>query len=345
MTRSNMKAAWLKDWTNVSYEDRPMPVIGHGEALVRVKYAGICGSDLHVYNGHHATAIKPVVMGHEFAGEIAEVGEDGKGRFQPGDRVVVQPYTSCDVCDTCVQGRDNVCRQLRILGIHIDGCFAEYVKVPLKKVYKIPENVSFRLASLTEPLAVAVHDVRRSRLAVGETALIIGGGPIGLLIAMVARYAGASRVVISEPNQYRIGIAEGLGFEVVNPIEPGAEEELMGKTNGEGYDVVFESSGTMPGAALMTKAAKIVGRVIVVGIPRTKPEVDTGAIFAKELDVMGVRIHSQLSFAAAVDVLGKGDLNAELESLITHEFALADIQKAIDFSQEDGEHIKVVLKV
>ncbi len=340
-----MKAAWLKDWKKLSFEDRTVPVIGQGDALVRVKYVGICGSDLHVYNGHHATAIKPVVMGHEFAGEIAEVGEDGIHRFQPGDRVVVQPYTSCDVCDTCVQGRDNVCRQLRILGIHIDGCFAEYVKVPLKKVYKIPDNVSYRLASLTEPLAVAVHDVRRSRLAVGETALIIGGGPIGLLIAMVARYAGASRVVISEPNKYRIGIAQALGFEVTDPLVPGADDILMGKTDGEGYDVVFESSGTMPGAALMTKAAKITGRVIVVGIPRTKPEVDTGAIFSKELDVLGVRIHSQLSFAAAVDVMGKGDLNTELEALITHEFALADIQKAIDFSQEDEQHIKVVLKV
>lgn len=342
---STMKAAWLKDWKKVSVEDRPVPEIGHGDALVRVKYAGICGSDLHVYNGHHATAIKPVIMGHEFAGEIAEVGEDGAGRFQPGDRVVVQPYTSCGVCDTCVQGRDNVCRQLRILGIHIDGCFAEYVKVPLKKVYKIPEGVSFRLAALTEPLAVAVHDVRRSRLAVGETALVIGGGPIGLLIAIVARYAGASRVVISEPNKYRIGVAQALGFEVTDPLIPGSEEELMAKTNGEGYDVVFESSGTMPGAALMTRAAKIVGRVIVVGIPRSKPEVDTGAIFAKELDVLGVRIHSQLSFAAAVDVLGKGDLNSELESLITHEYALADIQKAIDFSQAGGEHIKAILKV
>jgi 2-desacetyl-2-hydroxyethyl bacteriochlorophyllide A dehydrogenase len=231
------------------------------------------------------------------------------------------------------------------LGIHIDGCFAEYVKVPLKKIYKIPVNVSYRLASLTEPLAVAVHDVRRSRLAVGETALVIGGGPIGLLIAMVARYAGASRVVISEPNKYRIGIAQALGFEVIDPLASGSEEELMGRTDGEGYDVVFESSGTMPGAALMTKAAKIVGRVIVVGIPRTKPEVDTGAIFAKELDVLGVRIHSQLSFAAAVDVLGKGDLNTELESLITNEFALEEIQKALDFSQEDDKHIKVVLKV
>ena len=340
-----MKAAWLKDWKNVSCEERPMPVIGPGEALVRVKYAGVCGSDLHVYNGHHATAIKPVVMGHEFSGEIAEVGEDGRHRLNPGDRVVVQPFTACGVCDTCVQGRDNVCRQLKILGIHIDGCFAEYVKVPQKKVYKIPDNVSFRLASLTEPLAVAVHDVRRSRLAVGETALVIGGGPIGLLIAMVARFAGASRVVISEPNKYRIGIAQSMGFEVIDPLTPGAEQAMMAMSDGEGYDVVFESSGTMPGSALMTRAAKIVGRVIVVGIPRTKPEVDIGAIFAKELDVLGVRIHSQLSFAAAVDVLGKGDLATELESLITHEFALADIRKAIEFSQEDDEHIKVVLKV
>jgi 2-desacetyl-2-hydroxyethyl bacteriochlorophyllide A dehydrogenase len=341
-----MKAAWLKDWKELALEDRPVPKIGHGEVLIRVKYAGICGSDLHVYNGHHATAIKPVILGHEFSGEIVEIDPDCHTGLKAGDRVVVQPYTSCGTCDICVQGRDNVCKELKIFGIHQDGCFAEYIKVPIKKVYRIPEGVDMKLATITEPLAVAVHDVRRSALSAGQTAMVIGGGPIGVLIALVARLSGASRIVVSEVNEYRIAFLREMGFTVVNPMKEDAEKAALAFTdNGEGFDVVFEVSGTLPGAALMTRVARIGGKIVVIGIPKGKCEVDTGAVVAKELELLGVRVHAQVNFAAAIDIIAKGDLNNDLRKVITDEYSLDDIQKAIDFSQEDQKHLKVVIRI
>lgn len=340
-----MKAAWLEDWKEVSLKELPNPQIGNEEALIRVKYAGICGSDLHVYNGHHATAIKPVILGHEFSGEIAELKTQSNSKLKIGDRVVVQPYTSCNVCDLCVQGRDNICKELKIFGIHTDGCFCEYIKVPIKKVYGIPQNVDMRLATMIEPLAVAVHDVRRSELKAGQTALIVGGGPIGLLIALVARLSGASTIVLSEVNEYRIAMARSMGFTVINPMETDVERDSLALTGGEGFDVVFEVSGTVQGAALMTKAVKIGGKIIVIGVPKKKYEVDTGAILARELEVLGVRVHSQIHFAAAIDIVGTGLLNEDLAKIMTHEYALEDIRHAIEFSLEDQQHMKVIMKV
>ena len=336
-----MKAAWLKNWKDVVISDRPVPELGHGEALIKVHYAGICGSDIHVFNGHHSTAIKPVIMGHEFSGEVVKL--NGESHINIGDRVVVQPYTSCGICDACVRGSDNVCTSLKIFGIHTDGCFCEYIKVPLKKVYKIPDSISYRLATMTEPLAVAVHDVKRSGLSIGQTALIIGGGPIGLLIAMAAKRSGAAKIIISEINEYRLKVAVGMGFDVLNPLKDDVLGECMKITGGRGFDVVFEATGTPQGALLMTSAVKTCGNVIVIGVPKSKPEVDTGAILSRELNVLGVRVHAQQNFAYAVDILES--MKDELSSLITHDFSLDDIKEAIDFSINDQEHIKVVLKI
>ncbi len=336
-----MKAAWLRDWKNLELAERPMPEIGMGEALIKIHYAGICGSDLLVYKGQHSTAIKPVILGHEFSGEIVDVSEEC--HVSIGDRVVVQPYTSCGVCDACVRGRDNVCTSLKIFGFHLDGCYGEYIKVPVKKVYKIPGVISYKLATMAEPLAVAVHDVIRSGLSIGQTALIIGGGPIGLLTAMVARRSGASKVFISEINKYRLKAAKDMGFEVLNPLKDDVLCECMKATNNKGFDVVFEATGTQEGTSLMTAAVKTCGSIIVIGLPKAKPQVDTGAVLARELNMMGVRVHAQSNFAFAVDIMES--MKNELSSLITHEFGLDDIDKAIDFSLNNEEHIKIVLKI
>jgi len=195
-----MKAAYYAQKQNIELVDLDLPKPKKDEALIRVKYAGICGSDLHVYHGAHPTAKFPVIPGHEFVGELVELGEDAVTDIKPGEIVVAQPFSSCGVCEACISGNDNVCRDLKLLGAHKDGCFAEYVTVQAKKMYRIPGGVDLKLAALTEPLAVAVHDVRNSGLKVGQTALIIGGGPIGIFIAMVAQLAGA-QVYISEVSE------------------------------------------------------------------------------------------------------------------------------------------------
>jgi len=297
-----------------------------------------------VYNGHHATATVPRILGHEFSGEIYDI-KSKSDRLEKGDKVVVQPYFGCGVCDLCVDGRDNICSELKILGIHVDGCFAQYVKVPASKVYKVPDDMDLKLAAMAEPLAVAIHDVRRSKLKVGDKTLIIGGGPIGLLIAMVARQAGAGEVIISEINEYRIKFAQDLGFKTVNPKSEGFMDELLNCTDGKGYDVVFEVTGVKPSQLLMTKACRIGGTVMLVGFPSEPHPVNVVEAVSKELNLRGVRIHAQVNFSAAVDMLVSGKINDEIEKVITHSFRLDEFSEAIDFSFNDQQHFKVMIEI
>lgn len=192
----------------------------------------------------------------------------GAERYAVGDSVVAQPLFSCGNCEPCAKGEDNVCRSLRFLGVHVDGGFAQYVKVPTRKVYALPSGVDGRLAALAEPLAVAVHDVRRSGLQVGETVLIVVVGAIGLLLAIVARNAGAEKEVVSEISEFRRGLAESLGFQTANPLDDAFDARMNELSGGLGFNVMFEASGSRPGIAATTKYATITGTVMIIGMTK-----------------------------------------------------------------------------
>ena len=322
-----------------------MPVLNDGEALIRVHYCGICGSDLHVLHGEHPTAEFPVVPGHEFVGELVEARGRGAGAFQKGDLVVAQPFFSCGNCEPCAKGHDNVCRDLHFMGAHCDGAFAEYVKVATRKMYKIPKDMDQELAALTEPVAVAVHDVRRSGLQAGEPALIIGGGPIGMLIAMVARHAGARKVVISEINEFRCQFAQKHGFETVNPTAPDFDARMQELTEGKGFDVSFEVSGSRPGIAAAVQYTTIGGMVMVIGMTQEPYPVDLSAMFAKELRMQGVRIHAQYNFIGAVELLKSGALNDEFRTLVSKVYPFDQVEDAFQFVQTPGDYFKVLVKM
>ncbi|HYE69678.1 MAG TPA: alcohol dehydrogenase catalytic domain-containing protein [Anaerovoracaceae bacterium] len=339
-----MKAAYYLKKHAIDLVDLDIPQPQKGEALIKVKYAGICGSDLHVYHGAHPTAKFPVIPGHEFVGELVELGEDACTDIKSGELIVAQPFSACGVCEACITGNDNVCQSLKLLGAHMDGCFAEYVTIPAKKMYRIPSGFDLKLAALAEPLAVAVHDVRRSGLKVGQTALIIGGGPIGIFIAIVAQLAGAE-VYISEVSDFRLEFAKNMGFNTLNPMNPDFEMQAAEVTKGKGFDVVFEVSGSKAGIASMTKLAKISGTVMVVGMASDKHPVDTTSVFLKQLNLLGVRIHSQEAFAAAVDILNNGKLNDQLTRLISKTYALKDVKKAYDYVLSSTDYFKVLLEV
>jgi 2-desacetyl-2-hydroxyethyl bacteriochlorophyllide A dehydrogenase len=339
-----MKAAYYTNKEQLELVELETPKIGFGEALVKVKYTGICGSDIHVFHGAHPTAKFPVVPGHEFVGELVELNDTSVNDIKIGDTVVAQPFFSCGVCEPCITGNDNVCQELKLLGAHCNGSFAEYVKVPAKKMYRIPKDVDFKLAALAEPLAVAVHDVRRSQLKVGQKALVIGGGPIGLFIAMVARLVGAE-VYISEVNEFRLNYAKDMGFKTLNPKDEDFDQQVKTITNGKYFDVVFEVSGSKAGAASMTKLAKISGMVVIVGMAGDNYPVDLMSVFTKQLKLQGVRIHTQEAFAAAVDILVSGELNDQLYKLISKTFALEDIKAAFEYIHTNTDHFKILLEV
>lgn len=339
-----MKTAYYPKKHEIDYVDLDTPRPKKGEALIKVKYAGMCGSDLHVYHGAHPTAKFPVIPGHEFVGELVELGEDACTDIKPGEIVVAQPFSSCGVCEACITGNDNVCQSLKLLGAHMNGCFAEYVTIPARKMYRVPQGLDLKLAALAEPLAVAVHDVRRSGLKVGQSTLIIGGGPIGIFIAIVAQLAGA-QVYISEVSDFRLDFAKDMGFKTLNPTAAEFDRQVADITKGKGFDVVFEVSGSKAGIASMTKLVKISGTVMVVGMASDKYPVDTTSVFLKQVKLLGVRIHSQEAFAAAVDILADGKLNEQLNRLISKTYALKDVREAYEYVLSSSDYFKVLLEV
>ena len=340
-----MKAAVIDKANSLHLKDIAIPELGPGEALIKVNYCSICGSDIHILHGQHPTARFPVVPGHEFVGELVALEGPGGDGFKPGDLVVAQPFFSCGNCEPCAKGRDNVCRSLRFMGAHTNGAFAQYVRVLVRKMYKLPGDVDGKLAALVEPIAVAVHDVRRSNLRVGETALVIGGGAIGLLVALVARHAGAGKVIISEPSAYRRGMAEGMGFETVDPTAADFDARLMRASDNLGFDVVFEASGSRPGVAASTKYAKITGKIMIIGMTREPYPVDLSAVFAKELVLEGVRIHAQYNFIGAVELLKSHALDREFAKIVTDVFPFDRIEDAFAHAQGGGDFMKIVVEM
>lgn len=339
-----MKKTVLTDWEKLEVLDEELPEIGEEEALIKLIYAGICGTDVHIYLHNHKSATIPRVLGHEYCGIIEKINSKRFPDLKVGDYVTSHPLNNCGRCVPCLTGNENVCESLEIYGIHADGCFAEYFKVPVQKITKINPEVKPEIAAMIEPLAVAVHDVRLSGLRRGDNAFVISAGPIGLLIAIVAKMCGANNVVLSEMNEYRIDFAKALGFTALNPAQEGFEKKLKEESGGHGFDVVFEASGSKAGTELMTKVAAQRGMIVVVGVPKDPYPVDTGAFLAQELRMTGVRIHPQYDFDKAVEIVNKGTINDKLEKMVTHIFDLQDIEEAIRFSIEDQEHFKVLLK-
>jgi (R,R)-butanediol dehydrogenase / meso-butanediol dehydrogenase / diacetyl reductase len=293
-------------------ESDPRPPAA-GEVRLDVAYCGICGTDLHIAHGAMDHRVKaPQVIGHEMSGTVAELGAQVEG-FDVGDPVVVRPLDSRG--ETAVdRGFSHISRNLRFLGIDTPGAFQSSWTVPAFTMHHLPPGIDLKIAALTEPLAVACHDVRRAELEPGETAVVIGGGPIGLLVALVARQRGA-RVLVSEVNLERVSLASQLGLDVVDPRDGDLAERVEILTSGAGADVVFEVSGSAAGALEMTRLAAIRGRVVVVAIFPKPPQVSLFDVFWKELQLRGARVYEPDDYDRAIALLDEGSL--PLERLIT----------------------------
>lgn len=339
-----MRAAVVEKANKLRLQDIEIPELQEGEALIKVRYTGICGTDVHVLHGKLPTAKFPIVIGHEFVGEVVKVKGKGTDKFKPGDLVVAQPFYSCGQCEACARGKDNICKELSFMGTSRNGTFADYTKVLTRKMYKVPKQLDPELAALTEPIAVAIHDVRESGLRVADRVLVIGGGPIGLLIAIIARHGGASMVVISEVSKYRREVAKKLGFITIDPLKSDFDKTLKDMTDQNGFHVVFEASGVKPGILTAVEHAAIAGSVMVVGIPPEAYPVELYKVFAKELHLKGVRIHSQINFMGAIELLKSGVLNDQFRSLITKCFFLDQIEQAFDYVGAGGDFFKILIK-
>jgi 2-desacetyl-2-hydroxyethyl bacteriochlorophyllide A dehydrogenase len=311
------------------------------EVTIRVAYCGICGTDLHIFHGKMDARVKPPqVIGHEMSGTLVAVGSQAKG-WKVGDRVTVRPLDWCSECAACKAGHSHVCMKLKFMGIDSIGSFQEHWNVKARTLYRVPEQVSLKHAALIEPLAVACHDVRRAQLRAGEFAVVLGGGPIGLLIAMVAKAAGA-RVLVSEINPFRIAFARQAGFEVVNPAEQDLVAAVNVATGGAGADVVFEVTAAAAAAKVMTELPRVRGRIVVVGIYTQPPALDLFKFFWRELELCGARLYESEDFDRALAVAATGGL--PLDSLITGVFPLAEIQAGFASLEGDATAIKTLIQ-
>ncbi|MFY0662588.1 MAG: alcohol dehydrogenase catalytic domain-containing protein [Shimia sp.] len=313
-----------------------------GEVQIKVAYCGICGTDLHAYHGNMDARVGfERILGHEMSGTIAAVG-DGVDGWSVGDPVVVRPLDPGAPNPATERGHDHISHNLKFIGLDSNGAFQELWTVPAFTLHKLPADLRLDHAALIEPVAVACHDVRLSGLEVGEDVVVIGGGPIGILVAMVARDAGGN-VVISEVNPHRLEIAQKLGFDTTNPLETDLKDTIDTRTNDKGADVVFEVSGTQPGVDAMTQVAATRGRIVMVAIHSSKPAIDLFQFFWRELKLIGARVYEPEDYEKAIAVVASGGVDAE--TVITDVSPLSDIQAAFEALDKSPTAMKSLIKV
>ncbi|MBN9327589.1 MAG: alcohol dehydrogenase catalytic domain-containing protein [Cellulomonas sp.] len=333
-----LTAAYLGNRT-VAVRDASPTAPGPGEVRVRVAYVGLCGTDLHVAHGDMERRVRtPLVFGHEMSGVVDAVG-DGVEGWRAGDLVTVMPLLWDGTCPACRAGNSHVCQNLTFIGIDSPGALQALWNVPGSTLVRMPADVEPRHAALVEPVAVAVHDVRRGGVSAGDAVVVLGGGPIGTLIACVAAHAGA-RVVVVEPDPSRRELVQDLGFRAVGPGEIGPEVERW--TAGAGADVVFEVSGSAAAVAAATGLAKVRGTLVVVAIhPEPRP-VDLQRVFWRELTLVGARVYERVDFERAVELVAAGVVPAE--RLITRVVPLTEVNGALD-DLGAGRAMKILVDV
>ena len=325
----------------IEVRDIPVPTIPQDDwVLIQVKAAGVCGTDLHIWHDQFAYW-PPVVLGHEFSGVIVETGRAVKG-FRPGDRVVAEPHSlACGVCELCRQGKIQICADKRSPGWGIDGAFADYLVMPAMLLHKIPDQLSFELAALSEPLAITIHQVtERVRIECQDFVAITGAGPIGILAAFVAKAMGAGQVAITGRetcNQGRFAAAQALGADfIINVDRENAVERIKELTGGRGADLVIETSGAGPAIAQSIAMAKKCGRISAIGIsPRETVEIPWNAAISKVLDIAFNMSSSFTSWDRAIALLAsRGGI---LEPIITHKTKINQWQQVFaDLEAERG---------
>jgi threonine dehydrogenase-like Zn-dependent dehydrogenase len=347
-----MKAGILVGDQAIQVGDAPDPRIGPDEVLVQTGYAGICGTDLHIYRGEfHERVAFPAILGHEFGGVIQEVGKDVQG-YKVGDRVAVDPIISCHSCPACLTGHINVCSTLKLLGVDLDGGFGQYVAAPASNLYPLPDGIPMTYASMVEMYGLGHHILWRGQVQPGETVAILGAGKLGLsVLDVLCHSASPALTIITDLQPFRLETARKLGADVVVDIaQEDPLERVMEITKGVGVDCVIEAVGhyhLMEGQeAPLAQAVKMIrpaGRIVTAGLGEQLSAVHFKTLVLKEGRIIATRV-TLGEFSRAIRLMEKGLLHPEL--LVTDQLGMRDIGVAFEkVDQEDPATIKVVLDV
>jgi threonine 3-dehydrogenase len=332
----------LKAEKGIWMSDTPQPETGHNDIKIKIKKTAICGTDVHIYNWDDwakKTIPVPMVVGHEYVGEIVEVGMDVRG-FSIGDRVSGEGHITCGHCRNCRGGKVHLCRNTTGVGVDREGAFAEYLVIPAYNAFKIPDDISDDLASIFDPFGNAVHTALSFDL-VGEDVLITGAGPIGIMAAAIAKHVGARHVVITDLNEYRLDLARKMG--VTRAVNAGTEnlQDVMkdlGMT--EGFDVGMEMSGVPVAFRDMLSTMNNGGKIALLGIPPSDMAVDWNQVIFKGLTIKG--IYGREMFETWYKMASLIQSGLDLNPIITHHYSIDDFQAGFDMMCS-GQSGKVIL--
>jgi len=337
-----MKAAYVVDLKKTEIRDIAKPEPQKGEVLIKVKTVGVCGSDLHVFMGVHAFRKPPVILGHEISGEVCEVGE-GVTKFKVGDRVTVKPAVACGECETCKNGMENLCLNNKAPGTpKWIGTFVEYFPAPEEVVYHIADETDYATATLTEPLAVAVHVMNLPQKKKKNSIAIIGCGSVGLLTMFLAQKAGYKKIIAIDPADYNREVSLKLGASLtINPITEDTCKTVNVFTDGHGVDLCIVAAGA---PSILDQASAITrkgGEVVLVSMITKPQEVNSYAYVNKEQTLYGSNLYDTKDFEEALSITNGG---TDMSVFVTQQLPLEDVQHAMELLSEKKENVvKIIL--
>lgn len=338
-----MRAAVLRERGRFEIDrEYPEPRPSSTDLKLRILYSGICGSDLHEFVAGPMLARMPAVLGHEFCGEVVEVGADARG-FERGDRAVGIIYPSCGRCEYCRRGDFTLCDMRAMAMGERNGSFAEFVVAPARQMFVVPAATPPEEAALIEPSSVAAHAIRRSRLELGERVVVMGAGPIGLLITALARRAGADRIAVVEPAEHRRSLALAMGADLALDSAGEVEDLIMEMTESRGADVIFEASGNPAAFAAAQRLTRKQGRLVMVAVYEGRRlELQANRVLGNELDLIASYWANDVDFRNAVNLVALRKL--DVRPLISEHFKLDDLQRAFELLAADrGRYAKLLV--
>jgi threonine 3-dehydrogenase len=328
------RGIWMKDIAK--------PEVGHNDVLIKVNRTAICGTDIHIFKWDDwakATIPVPMAVGHEFSGEIVDMGIEVKG-FEIGDRVSAEGHITCGYCRNCRAGRRHLCMNTIGVGVNRPGAFAEYIAVPAFNAFKLPDAITDDLAAILDPLGNATHTALSFDL-VGEDVLITGAGPIGIMAVAIARYAGARHVVITDVNDYRLGLARKMGAtRAINVATQSIDDTMKELGMVEGFDVGMEMSGNPQAFRDMLRTMHHGGKIAILGIPPGEMAIDWNAVIFKGLILKGIYGREMFETWYKMSSMLQSGLN--MDPIITHHFDIDEFQPAFEL-MESGQSGKVIL--
>jgi len=310
-----MKALLLEGYKQFAFTDVPEPTLDSRSVMVRVKAVGICGSDIHGMDGSTKRRIPPLIMGHEASGEIAAVGSDVRG-WHVGDRVTFDSTVYCGECYFCRRGEINLCDNRRVLGVSTGeyrqhGAFAEYVTVPERILYRLPDSLSFVQGAFVEPVSIAAHALNRTKRTVGDSAVVVGSGMIGLLVIQMLRAVGYGTIIAVDLDPHKLALAVELGADLgLRSDQGGVIEAIREATGGRGADTAFEVVGITPTLKLAVESVRKGGQVTLVGNIAPMAELPLQAVVTRELTLNGC-CSSQGEYDACLDMIARGVVRVE----------------------------------